>query len=169
MDNYVAIFFESDAQAFKGLQALWKLNRSSDLRVHAAAVIRRDTAGQIYVTKNQSDAGIRTAIGLTVGLVAGMIAGPAGLAVGAFAGATAGVGGDVIKSGERREAVDEVEQHLAPGRAAVVAEVSEDQGSLVDPTMRALGGLVYRRPKDKIRHAFFDLDDVDRVRLKEES
>ncbi|MBV8600423.1 MAG: DUF1269 domain-containing protein [Candidatus Eremiobacteraeota bacterium] len=158
MDSYVAIIFNSDEKAFDGLDALWKLNRTGDITVHGAAVIHRPTTGKATVAMKRTAPGLRTALGAALGGLLGMLAGPAGAAAGAYAGAVAGLGGDGIKGGEHSEAADEVEAALRPGQAAVVAEVSEDQTSLLDPTMRALGGDLHRRGKGELRHAFFDFE-----------
>jgi len=156
MDNYIAVIFDSDVIAADGLRALGTLNHNGDVTVHGAAVIRRLADGTLDVTTKHTAPGLRTALGLAFGAILGMFAGPAGIAAGAYAGGVAGMAGDVIKSGEHSEAAIEVEAVLRPGHAAIIAEVSEDLTSPIDPTMKALGGRVYRRPKGELRHAFFD-------------
>lgn len=167
MDNYIAVVFATDVQAFDGLQALWTLNRKGNITVRGAAVIRRDLGGKIEVEKKQTLPGLRTVLGATVGFLLGNLAGPAGAAAGAYAGAVGGLGADVVKSGEHDEAAGELERILRPGQSAIVAEVAEDETSLIDPTMRRLDGVVFRRSKNEIRGKFFDLDDVERERVEQ--
>ena len=162
MDSYVAVIFNSDEKAFDGLEALWALNKTGDITVHGAAVIHRPTTGKATVAMKRSAPGLRTALGAALGTLLGALAGPAGAVAGAYAGGVAGLAADAVESGEHREGADEVEAVLKPGQAAVVAEVSEDETSLLDPTMRKLGGEIHRRSKGELRHAFFDFaTDVD--------
>ena len=158
MENYAAAIFDSDEKAFDALDALWKLNRTGDITVHGAAVIHRPTSGKATVALKRTAPGLRTALGAALGALLGALAGPTGVAAGAYAGGVAGLGGDVATGGEHLEAADEVEAALRPGQAAVIAEVSEDETSLLDPTMHALGGRVYRRSREELRKAFFDVD-----------
>ena len=161
MRNYVGIVFGTFAQAELGLEHLWKLNRDGAIDVHAAAIVRRDPAGDFVVSNKRTFSGFRTIAGATAGLLIGMLTGPAGVAAGLYAGGVAGMLGDVIRSGEEHEAVDELEAGLGTNQAAIVAEVSEHDDKLLDSTMRALGAHVYRRRKDEMRRNFFTLDDPE--------
>jgi len=163
MSTYVAVVFDTDAQAVAAFQELGKLNHNGDLTVHGASVVRRTPIGRIEVEQKQTlPGGLRTAVGASVGFLIGMLAGPAGAAAGAYAGATAGLGADVVKGGESREATDELESILRPGQSAVVAEISDDKKSVLGPTMHKLGGRLFSRPTAEVRGNFFDLDDASR-------
>ena len=155
MDSYVAIVFDSAAQAAYGLEQIWKLNRNGDLTVHGAAIVRRDDAGRFEVANKRTFTGLRTIAGTTAGALAGMLMGPAGLAAAAYAGAVAGLAADVVKSAEHREAVDELEAALRRNQAAIVAEISEDKTSALNEIMGGLHGRVFRRRKDEMRESFF--------------
>jgi len=161
LDSYVAIVFDTYAQAQFGLDNLWKLNREDRITLHAVAVVHMDAAGNMIVSKKQTFAGLRTFVGATAGALIGLLTGPAGMAAGAYAGAAAGLAGDVVKSGERREAVNETEAGLHPNEGAIVAEISERDPSVLETTMHALGARIYRRPKDEMRHNFFDEADPE--------
>jgi hypothetical protein len=130
--SYIAVFFETETQAFRGLDALRDLRDKGEIALHAAAVIRRDETAGLYVSKNRNEPGIRATFGLALGFLAGMAP----------------------------EASKQAGRHLAPGRAAVVAEVREGAAMPIDRAMAALGGQAYRRPGDGMRHEFFELDDA---------
>lgn len=138
MDNYVAIVFDSDAKAYDGLHALWKLDADGDVTVHGAAVIHRDASGVIDVATKETEPGVRTAVGIGIGVLLGALAGPIGAAGGGAAGLT-----------------------LPRGKSAVIAEVSEDWTTPIDTMAQRLGGTVYRRGKGDIRNDAWDWDYSD--------
>ena len=168
MDNYIAVVFPTDEDAFAGLHALWNLDSTSDITVHGAAVLHRDKFGYVNVATKQTDPGVRTAIGVGVGALLGALAGPIGAAagasvaagtavgVGAAAGGVIGVTADAVKSGEHDQAAYEAGFALKPGQSAVVAEVSEDWTTPIDTEMKRLGGTIYRRAKGAVRSDAFD-------------
>jgi len=173
MDNYIAVVFDSDEQAFQGLHALWRLDDQGDITVHGAAVIHRDKQGHTDVATKQDDPGARTAVGIGLGALLGALAGPIGAAagttiaagtaagIGAVAGGSIGLTADAVKAGEHEEAAYEAGFAMRPGQAAVIAEVTEDWTTPVDTAMTALGGKVYRRTKDVVRDNSLWGDDYD--------
>lgn len=155
VNGYVAIVFATYAQALYALEKLWDMNRRGVVTLHAAAIVHRDAAGNYEVVKKFAFPGLRTLVGASVGALIGLLAGPAGMGPGAYAGAVVGGGADILKSGEQREAADEVEPGLQPNEAAIVAEISEKNGSQLEATMRDLHGRVFRRSKSDLQEQFF--------------
>lgn len=167
MDNYIAVIFNDEEKASKGLHALWKLDGDGEITLHGAAVIRRDRSGDIQVAANRTDPGVRTAVGIGIGALLGALAGPVGMAagvagaasvavgtaagIGAAAGGTLGLTADAVKASEHEEAMYETGFVLKRGQSAVIAEASEDWATTVDSAMKDLGGVVYRRPKGDLR------------------
>ena len=170
MDNYIAIIFDTDKEAFSGLHALWNLDDSGDITVHGAAVVHRDQLGTIQVATKQTNPGLRTAVGVGIGALLGALAGPIGAAagatvaagtaagIGAAAGGVVGLAADAVKSDEHEQAAYESGFVLSPGQSAVVAEVSEDWTTPIDTTMSRLGGVVFRRSKGDLNSDAFDGD-----------
>jgi uncharacterized membrane protein len=168
MDNYIAVVFDSDKEAFSGLHALWNLDSSGDITVHGAAVIHRDKLGQVEVATKQTDPGVRTAVGVGIGALLGALAGPIGAAAGASiaAGTAAGIGAaaggvvgltaDAVKSDQHEQAFFESGFVINAGQSAVVAEVSEDWTTPIDTTMARLGGVVFRRSKGDVQNDSFN-------------
>lgn len=176
MDNYIAIVFDDDTKAYDGLHALWKLDDSGDITVHGAAVVHRDDSGYVDVATKQTDPGVRTALGVAIGALLGALAGPLGSAAGAAAataasvGTAAGIGAaaggavgltaDAVKSGQHDQAEYETGFVLPRGKAAVIAEVSEDWTTPVDTMAQRMGGTVYRRAKSDINSDYWN-DESD--------
>lgn len=156
MDNYVAIVFDSYAQANYAREKLLALNKTSEITIQGAALVRRDAAGKYEVANEWRFPGLRTILGAALGAFVGaLIAGPAAIGMGTHAGAVAGMAGDVVKSGEYDESLIEAQARLQENEAAIVAEVSESDPSRLDVSMHALGARIYRRSKAELRGEYF--------------
>ena len=132
-----------------------------DLTVHSAAIVRRDNRGWIDVANKNTDAGLRTAIGVGVGIVLGALADPIGVAAGvagaaalsagtavgvsAMAGGAIGLTVDAIKSEDRAAEDISTFYSLQHGESAVVADVSEDWPEKLDEVIKMMGGVVHRK------------------------
>ncbi len=175
MNNYVAIVFDNDEGAFEGLHELWDMDMTGDITVHGAAVIHRDKYGHIEVAMKDTDPGARTLVSAGLGALVGALAGPVGSAlgiagasaiaagtaagIGAAAGGMTGLTADMVKSGEHEEAAYETGFAMAPGQAAVIAEVSEESTATIDTAETKLGGTIYRRAKNGVRKSSLLGDD----------
>ncbi len=168
MDNYVAIVFDKDTEAYEGLHSLWNLDYRGEITVHGAAVIHRDQYGKVHVATKQTDPGLRTAMGVGIGALLGALAGPIGAAagatiaagtaagIGAVAGGVVGLTADSIKAGEHEQAAQESGFAIKPGQYAVVAEVTEDRTAPIDTMASRHGGKVLlHRPKSEVRNDSF--------------
>ena len=67
--------------------------------------------------------------------------------MGAAAGALAGSIGDLHVAGVSAEFLDQVTAALAPGKCAVLADISEEWVTPIDTRMEPLGGTVFRTPR----------------------
>ena len=129
--------FKTESKAHDALKMIWKMDDTGDLTVHGAAVVRRDSHGFIDVASKHTDAGLRTAIGVSVGVLLGALAGPVGVAagvasaaalsagtavgVGAVAGGAVGLTADAVKSMDRSDTDYAAFYTLEYGESAVVA------------------------------------------------
>jgi len=167
MDNYIAVVFANDREAFAGLHALWKLDGNDGISMHGAAVLHRDHLGNVEVATKHTDPGARTAMGVAIGALLGPIGAAFGASItagaaagiGAAAGGVAGLTADALKSNEHQEAAFQSGQVLQNGQSAVLAEVSEASAAPIDTVMARLGGAVYRCPKSQIRKDAFNDDN----------
>ena len=105
-------------------------------------------AGGSRIVKRDDQGPLGTGLGALAGGLVGLFGGPVGLAVGAAVGAAAGGVGDLVHLGVSDEFLAAVERDLAPGKFAVIAEISEEWIVPLDTRMEALGAKVVREDRD---------------------
>jgi uncharacterized membrane protein len=140
----LTIVFDSEYIANKGVHALKQLDDEGSISIHAAAVINKISEGKVDILKMKDEFPLRAAEGTAIGGLIGLLGGPAGVLVGATSGALLGTLDDLHGSGVNAEFVDEVSSKLAPGKYAVVADISEEYVTPLDNKMTELGGQVFR-------------------------
>ena len=157
MNRMLVAVFENEGKAYEGKKSLWALDAEGSISVYASSVVARNPDGSTEV--KQEDPGLLgTLVGTPVGALIGLIGGPTGAAIGAAVGLSAGMFGDIDNARIGDDFIDDVRKGLAPGQAAVVAEVEEDWTAPVDTRMEALGGRVYRRALSDVRDTANDED-----------
>jgi uncharacterized membrane protein len=145
MSKFVAIIFPSENAAYEGTRALKQLHAEGALTLYATAVLTKEPNGNI-VTKQAVDQGpLGLAVGTLVGGLIGLLGGPVGGALGMSAGGFLGGIGDAFDIGFRADFIEAASTKLAPGKAAVVAEIGEDWIAPLDIRMQAIGGEVVRQ------------------------
>ena len=107
------------------------------------AVITKDSGGKLSV-KERPDELAGTAVGSLVGALVGILGGPAGVIVGMTAGMLLGSISDLLNIGVGTDFLDKVSRDLAPGKAAVIAEIDEDWVTPLNTRMEAIGASVER-------------------------
>jgi uncharacterized membrane protein len=142
--------FDSESKAYEGTKALQQLDNEGNIAVYAEAVIKKNANGKVELVKTEDEFPIRTVAGTAIGSLIGLLGGPVGLAVGAATGSILGVSGDLYTSGVNADFVDEVSAKLAPGKFAVVADISEEWETPLDVNMEKLGGQVFRTKKHDV-------------------
>jgi uncharacterized membrane protein len=146
----LVVVFDSEPKAYEGTKALQQLDNEGNISIYALSVIKKNANGTVELLKTESDFPIRTVAGTAIGSLIGLLGGPVGLAVGATTGSILGVSGDLYMSGVNIDFVDEVSAKLAPGKFAVVADISEDWVTPLDVNMEELGGQVFRIKKHDV-------------------
>jgi uncharacterized membrane protein len=96
--------------------------------------------------------------GTALGALVGLLGGPAGVLVGATAGAVIGTITDMEESGVTDEFVNDVTTTLSPGKAALVADISEERVTPLDARMEQIGGVVFRRARTLVQDTQDDRD-----------
>jgi uncharacterized membrane protein len=149
MQRMLIVVFDSDPQAYKGLDALKKLDSSGDISLYANAVIKRGTSG---VTVEQSaDVGpAGTFLGMMTGGIVGLLGGPAGALAGYAVGGAMGAAADLTSAGINLDFMDDISKVLTPGKVAVLADVDEGWTTPVDTAIGKLGGVVLRRTRSAV-------------------
>jgi uncharacterized membrane protein len=147
MDKMLVAVFDSDTAAFDGLNALRDLHRDGDIALYGWAVIVKDKTGKISIRQAPEEGGapLGAALGLLTDKLLKVLRGPAGLAIGASLPGLTGFLFDLDMSRIDPKFLDEVAQALAPGKAALLAEVDENSTTRIDERLRKLGAMVFRR------------------------
>ena len=152
MSKFVVTTFSSEANAYEGTRALRELHAAGDLTLYGLAVITKGADGKLSV-KEAPDELAGTAIGSLVGALVGVLGGPAGVIVGMTAGMLLGSISDLLNIGVGTDFLDKVSRELAPGKAAVIAEVEEDWVTPLNTRMEAIGGTVVREWRSDFEEA----------------
>jgi uncharacterized membrane protein len=150
MNKILVAVFNSEAVAFEALSSLKSLHKDGDVTMYSTAVLVKDASGNVSVKQAADDGPVGTALGMLAGSMVGLLAGPLGLAVGASVGGLTGLISDLSKSGIDVQFVEDVSKALAPGKAAVLAEVEESWTAPVDARLGKLGGMVFRRLRSEV-------------------
>jgi len=145
MSKFIVTIFPSESAAYEGTRALKQLHAEGTLTLYGMAVLAKEASGNIAIKQSADQGGLGFAVGTLVGGLVGLLGGPAGGAIGMGTGAMLGGLGDIFNAGVRADFLEAVSKKLAPGKAAVVAEVAEDWVAPLDLRMQALGGEVIRQ------------------------
>ena len=149
-DNILVTVFDTEAAAFEGLTTLKDLHRDGDISLYASTVIAKDPSGTVAVRQAADEGPIGTLAGIVTGGLVGLLGGPVGFAVGVSAGGLGGMTYDLVNAGISGDFVDEVSTALAPGKAALIADVDETWVTPIDTRLGALGGTIIRRPQAEV-------------------
>jgi len=161
MSKLVVTTFDSEAKAYEGTRALNELHAQGDLTLYGMAVITKDAGGKLSV-KEGPDALAGTAVGSLVGALVGVLGGPAGVIVGLTAGMLLGGISDLLNVGVGMDFLDKVSRELAPGKAAVIAEVDEDWVTPLNTRMEAIGASVEREWRSDFEEVEIEKDTAAR-------
>jgi uncharacterized membrane protein len=161
----LVVVFDNEDAAHEGSRVLRKLDEDGYVAVYDAAIVTKNANGTATVKRGGKYGRVGTVTGLAVGGLIGLLAGPLGALGGALGAATGAVGGTLVGALSDFENVRvgsdfiaDASKELAPGKAALVAEVDEDEITPVDLGMEDLGGTVLRRSLRELKHAENDQD-----------
>lgn len=144
MERMLVVVFDNELKAYDGFKAMTELDSEGSISIHAQAIMYKNNDGTVVVKHKGEDFPIRTVGGTAIGALIGLLGGPIGVGIGAVTGSLAGNILDVNRAGVNAEFVDDVYQKLAPGKWAIISDISEEWITPVDSRMAALGGIVFR-------------------------
>lgn len=147
MSSFALMVFADEKKAYEGLHALQQLHAEGSLTVWGTGVLHRDAGGKVALVKGEDEGPVGTGLGALAGGLVGLFGGPVGAVVGVAVGAAAGGVRDLVHLGVSDEFLTAVERDLAPGKFAVIAEVSEEWVVPLDTRMEALGAKVVREDR----------------------
>jgi len=150
MNKMMVAVFNTEEDAYKGVDALEDLSKKEDIILYATAVLVKDAAGTVNIRQVAPEGPIGSAVGMLTGAMVGLLAGPVGAAIGASAGGLTGLLADAGNAGVNADFLDEVSEVLIPGKSALVAEIDEDWVTPVDTKIKNLGGSIFRRSRSMV-------------------
>jgi len=147
MSKFALVVFADEKRAYEGLHVLQELHAEGSLTVWGTDVLQRDAGGKLTIVKRDDQGPVGTALGALAGGLVGLFGGPVGAVVGVAVGAAAGGVGDLVHLGVSDDFLVAVERDLAPGKFAVIAEISEEWVVPLDARMEELGAKVVREDR----------------------
>jgi uncharacterized membrane protein len=145
MSKIVAAIFPDKPKADEGNLALKKLV-ADGIAVHASVIVSRTSDSKLSVVEYAYEGSHVTAAAALIGGLAGLPGGPIAAAMGAAGGALIGIAVELTEKGHQTRFLDRISDKLAPGRAALVADIAEEGTSSFEARMGALGGIIFRQP-----------------------
>ncbi|RZM26415.1 MAG: DUF1269 domain-containing protein [Pedobacter sp.] len=139
MEKMIQALFDSETDAFKGLQAVQQLGLTKDISVGETYVLTKNTDGSTAIRSAKDEAEGSGALGggLIGGLI-GLLAGPLGLIVGVAGGMIAGSAGETLRAESVSDYLDAVSEKIPVGKSVLVAHVWEDWEAPLDTVLTPL-------------------------------
>src|SRR6476619_2501112 len=139
-ENVVVVRFTEPSQAYQALSVLKDCDASGRIGLESAAVVERTANGELRVPESADNVGlVGTASGSLLGMLIGVLGGPVGVLLGWGTGALMGGALDIDREVTSDEALTVLGQAIPPESTAVIAEVEEPAGEVIDAAMSKLG------------------------------
>ena len=144
MGEFVVVTFDDSAMLHQATEALKKLHSEGSNKGYASAVVAKDPSGELSVGHVTKEGYGGTAAGALICGLAGLPLGPLAVTIGAASGAILGASADLLHHRDEAAFAEKILQELAPGKAAVVAEIAEEELTAFEAQMARIGGTVAR-------------------------
>jgi uncharacterized membrane protein len=168
MDNVLAVNFAEDSKAYEALSLIKELDGQGQLKLAGAAVVVRDDDGRVEIKDEVGDTGFEgTATGGIIGLIVGILGGPLGVLIGGATGLLIGSLYDLDDADDTESVLSDISSSVRPGRAALLAQVSEQSPDVVDAAMGRLDGTILRRSLEDVRAEIAAAEDAQRAAKRE--
>jgi uncharacterized membrane protein len=166
-DNVLVVTFgedaENDKNAYQALTDLKQLDSQGQIKVVGGAVATRDVDGRVEVKSEVGDVPYEgTASGGVIGLLLGVIGGPLGVLIGGSTGLLVGSLFDIDDAETTESVLGEISKQVRPTRTAVLVQVTEPSGDVIDTAMAKLGGEVMRRPVVEVEQEIAAAEEAQR-------
>ncbi len=137
----VAAFQKEDA-ADAALNAIIQAKKERLVKIHEAAVVRRDPGGKLHIIeRGDLGPGAGAASGAALGAVVGLFGGPIGALLGGAAGAAiGGIAAKLIDTGIPDDRLRQIGSALQPGTSAIVAMIEHAWVSEIQDELQRAGG-----------------------------
>jgi uncharacterized membrane protein len=150
MEKMIQAVFNSEVEAFKGLQAIQQLATVKDISLGETYVLTKDENGKTAIRSAKDDDQGSGALGggLLGGLI-GLLAGPLGLIVGVAGGMIAGSAGETLRAESVSDYLDVVSSNVPNGKSILVAHIWEDWETPVNTVLLPLTDQISRYNLDE--------------------
>ena len=142
----VARVFDDTEKASEALLFVEDLERRRVVKILNAAVLVREEDGTTTMRDvKEMETKKASLIGAVTGGLIGIVGGPVGMVVGALAGAGAGgLAAKKIDGGFSDKFLAELQEHLQPGKSALVLLVEHEWIHSMEESMDDMGGMVFQ-------------------------
>jgi uncharacterized membrane protein len=139
--------FDSPEKAADALEFVEGLKRQRVINILNAAILTKDEEGQFsYQDSKEITPKKGRILGAITGGLVGLLAGPGGAVVGALAGlAAGGAAGKYIDEGFSDKFLENLEQYLQPGKAALILLMEDQWVQPASEALSDLGGMVFQQ------------------------
>jgi uncharacterized membrane protein len=156
--------YDNETGASKALELVEDLHKRKTIRIQNAAVLVKDQDGNTTIKDTRDvDAKKGRLFGAITGGLIGLMAGPGGAVVGALAGAgTGGLAARKMDFGFSDEFLKSLQDHLQPGRSALIVLVEHQWADQLTEAMGGLEGVYFRESiTDALVEDFLDTDQAE--------
>jgi uncharacterized membrane protein len=141
MRKFGVAIFPDERAASNGCRALKELTERGTT-IEASVVVCKHANGNISVLDRSDKESHVTAVAAMIGGLAGLPAGPLAVAMGSIGGALIGLSAYLTNRGVKARFLDNISRELAPGKAAVIADLEEEGLPLFETQMKERGATV---------------------------
>jgi uncharacterized membrane protein len=139
--------FDNTHKADEALEFVEGLRKQKTIKILNAAVLVKDEEGRVSIKDTREiDPKKGRLMGAITGGLVGLLAGPGGVVVGALVGlGVGGAAGKRIDEGFDDKFLENLQQHLQPGKSALVLLMEHIWVQKASESMSDLGGMVFQQ------------------------
>ena len=154
MERLLAVVFNDEGKTYEGLRAINQLDAEGSITAYAAQVIKKEPDGSISAKQTDGNFPLQTSKGVLLGSLIGLLGGPVGVGIGAVVGASGRQALPKLNIADvNLDFVQEVADALTPGLNALIVDANEEWVTPVDTRMEALGGVVTRAERQRLKRS----------------
>jgi uncharacterized membrane protein len=173
MNRMLVTVFDDQSKAYEAAGTFKSLHADGSISLYSIALVVQSRQGKVlfkHLPGEELQPGI---LGIATSSLAGLLGAPAGIAARAAAGTLAESLMDLFNAGVSPDFLSQVSKQMAPGKAAVIAEIDEDGVMALDACLEGLGGDIFRSARSGLEETLLERDiaafRADVASLKAES
>ncbi len=158
MNRMLVTVFNDQSKAYEAAGTLKSLHAGGSISLYSVALVVQNRQGKVLFRQVPGEELQPGVLGIATASLAGLLGAPAGIAAKAAAGTLADSLMDLFNAGVSPDFLNQVSKQMAPGKAAVIAEIDEDGVITVDACLEALGGDVFRSARSGLEETLLERD-----------